>query len=95
MRWTKEEDEIARQLLASNAPDSAFRSTIGRTRESAKSRMERERFKAFMKDRPKLASVPSKVIPDEVWLDLERRMKAPRSLTAILMGDPEPGRRRL
>jgi hypothetical protein len=35
------------------------------------------------------------VIPEEVLQDRLRRSMAPRSLTAILCGDPEPCRRRL
>jgi hypothetical protein len=38
---------------------------------------------------------PPLSIPKDVLMDRDRRMSAPRSITAILMGDPEPGRRRV
>lgn len=38
---------------------------------------------------------PRIVVPAEVLEDRERRHAAPRSLTALILGDPEPGRARL
>ncbi len=34
-------------------------------------------------------------VPAEVWEDRNRRLMAERSITAVMFGDPEPGRRRL
>lgn len=90
-RWTKEETELARRMIAEKAPESEFRQRLGRGKFSAYQRL-------YLVDYPKegwaslgLPVAPRVEVPDDVLADAGRRTSAPRPLTAWLCGDPAPG----
>lgn len=103
--WTPEETELARKLLAEGAPEREFERQIGRTKEAAKTRIqtlnyrarraEADRFRTLSGSRCKKSEYrrveAEAAIPPEVIADSVRRSDAPRSLTAMLCGDPPPG----
>jgi hypothetical protein len=87
--WTEEETGVARRLLKDQAPDSEYERLLGRTKACARARIERlDRLSAPgpRRPEPKMFSVPV-----DVWIERSRRLAAPRSLTASIMGDPAPG----
>lgn len=85
--WTDEETEIARELVKRDAHDREFRSAVGRSKTAAKARLDRVLHRSVIDKRANPSNVLFK-IPVEVIEERERRLKAQRSLTAILMGDP-------
>lgn len=94
--WTAEQTELARKMLARFAPEHEFRAAFGKSKAAAKDRVHRENIKLARARKPpiRVQSETSLGIPSEVLADLETRKHSQRSLTAILMGDPEPARRR-
>ena len=105
--WKPEDTEIARKLLARDAPEYEFIDTIKRTKAASKQHIMyvdnpkiRERMAERGRRRREAANVNSirlkvstafREIPDFVIEDAARRLSAPRSLTAMLLGDPAPG----
>lgn len=81
--WTPEQVVLARKLLNENAPKSAFQEQLNRTRQACLDKVTR------MDGRKDNAAL-TVVIPPEVLEDRIRRLTAPRSITALLMGDPVP-----
>jgi hypothetical protein len=88
-QWTAEETELALKLLRDNASDATIRSTIGRTKFACYDRLKRI-GRPFSEP-----TAPQINVPDYVLEDRNRRWMAPRSLTAVIFGDPEPNRVRL
>lgn len=95
MKWSDADTERARQLLKSGADDATFRSELGRTKGSAKSRMFTVKFKERISQRnrkdPNSRRPESFHVPPHVIEDAARRANAPRSITATLLGDPPVG----
>lgn len=87
-RWTKEETELARQMLKGNAKDSEFRRALGRGIEAARHRVERADVTAIIDNRKPPERV---VVPDTVAADAARRAIAPITVTGFVMGDPPIG----
>ena len=94
-KWTKQDIETARRLFEEKAPHEEFIRLLGRTRNGCFAKMDRLRQLSVRRQGviPPVQSAPT--IPPEVIEDAIRRASAPRSLTAILMGDPEVNRVRL
>lgn len=85
-KWTPEIVKAARKLLAERGvTDEVFVATLGFSKRAAYGKLYREGRPAI-KYRAEGNSAPS--IPEHVLADRDRRYSAPRSLTAILMGDP-------
>lgn len=98
--WSSEEAGIARKMLARGATDEEFRSTLGRTKSAAQTRIRyiddgrvRDRAKARGKGRMTIAPMPARnrVAPAGAVADAQRRASAPRTITAFVCGDPAPG----
>jgi hypothetical protein len=47
--------------------------------------------KRLMAKPVKISLDPRCVVPPDLWIDRDRRMEAPTTLTALLCGDPPPG----
>jgi hypothetical protein len=94
--WTAQETELARDLLLKNASHEQFILLLGRTKKSADSKLRRADKYTFGTIKSSGHYVQGSVpIPKEVVADRNRRLVARMQLdlTAVLMGDPEPGRR--
>jgi len=89
-RWTDEETEIARQLLAARAPEDEFRKLLGRSKHMAAGRIHRLAHPTTSVE-PYLMAEPRPEVPDGLWDDRDRRASARLSLTARFCGDPPPG----
>lgn len=89
-KWTDEETALARKLLKERAPDSEYPRQLGRTRICARARIERLDYMAAFGSR-RSDDRPSEPVPMEVWVERSKRIAAPRSLTASLLGDPPSG----
>jgi hypothetical protein len=99
--WTAEQEAGARRLIAAKAAPEIYLSEIGHTRSSAYKHIrwvDDPSYRAAHTNSNRVAArLASKVVhssapPPEVLADAARRATAPRSLTALLCGDPEPGR---
>ncbi len=89
--WNAANTEIARQMLARDAPDEEFMRILGRTKRAADHRMRRVKQAERM-----IPGAPTQIkIPTSVIEERNARCLQTKSLTAFLMGDPEPGRARL
>lgn len=82
--WTPEEIVLARKLLNEKAPKTAFQEQLNRTRQACLDKV--TRMDGNKDSKPAMALV----VPPEVIEDRVKRLMAPRSLTAFLMGDPAP-----
>lgn len=93
--WTAQETELAEKLIAENATEEMCQAILGRTRQACADRLRRatDSFGNIQKSGFTLEARVS--IPPEVVNDRNKRLMARKSLTAQLMGDPEPGRARL
>lgn len=105
--WTAEEDATLREMtMAGNNYQEVADAMPGRTYAAVKCRMRyvnltKEQFaEANRKKRARRVTpahyrkwdeIKHTVAPPEVIEDARQRAMAPRSLTAILMGDPAPG----
>ena len=108
--WTPEEDQVIRAgVVAGKTYEEISTDLENRTRAAVKGRIrwinispevrkESNRKKRARRIVPahyqKWGSVKNTHVPPDVIEDAIRRARAPRSLTAILMGDPEPNRRK-
>ncbi len=89
--WNANNTEIAREMLARDAPDEEFMRILGRTKRAADHRMRRVKQAARM-----IPGAPTQIqSPPSVIEERNARSLQSKSLTASLMGDPEPGRARL
>jgi hypothetical protein len=109
--WSDEDDQTRLAMVREGVPYKDIAAKLNRTIAAVKSRVRytgmtiEERAatrRARLKNeqpviRMKIDHVTERApsIPDEVWDDRNRRLMAQRSLTAMLCGDPEPGRVRL
>lgn len=90
-KWTHDETDLARQMIERGDDEDAFLTQFGKSKKSAIARVDR------VKDRPKTRACPNiptsgRVdVPDHVQIEATQRASAPRSLTAILCGDPPVG----
>lgn len=92
--WTEEEDRIAREMLDHWASDEEWRA-FGRTKRAGRKRMQTLKFDHRIRETQQRRIIPAMrpytiSIPPEVIADALLRASAPRSLTAILCGDPPP-----
>ncbi len=84
-RWTEEQIQTARRLLDSGAGDDECVAAVGRTRLACYMKIDRLRYNSTVKCEKRVEA------PDKVFIEAHRRIKAPRSITAWLCGDPPPG----
>lgn len=89
--WTDSETALAREMLDRDAPDAEFMPALGRTKNATRARINRVNFRATMWS-PEGKFVPYTKVPPHVAEDRIARQSAVKSLTASLMGDPEPMR---
>lgn len=90
--WTPEQDAIALRLLQEDAPESRFRAELGRSKINSQLRHKRLLFQSRAEQARETKSLGLGLhVPPEAIADRDRRIKAPRSLTALLCGDPAPG----
>lgn len=90
-RWTDEQTKLAREMLSLDEPDAVFRERLGRSRHSAVNRLDRIKYGYNTGPRVVAPSVARIDVPAEMFEEAVKRANAPRSLTALLMGDPAPG----
>lgn len=103
-RWSEAETAKARELVDTDIHPDAFLAQVGRTKDAARSRLKwidnpayRAAHSADMCARRRemphshIIAAPKFAPPPDVVADAMRRAVAPRSLTALLMGDPAPG----
>ena len=90
--WTTEETEVAKRMLDAGAEDAEFRVRLDRSKEAAIARMDRIHDGAAVVGRKPTYSVAAGRSPvsEQAYADSVRRLTAPRSITAALMGDPAP-----
>jgi len=85
--WTKEEAALALRMLEEGATDAEFRARLGRSKSCVRAKRDRELSAYFRWSAA--GNQPSRItLSAEVLADRARRALAPRSLTAVLMGDP-------
>lgn len=108
--WTAEEHARLDELIRAGFTYSEIADDIRRTKHAVKSmvnslkqtaeqkeerrRRENQTRQPVIRMRIEHVHERAPTIPPEVIEDRNQRYLAPRSLTAILMGDPEPNRRR-
>jgi hypothetical protein len=108
-RWTAEQEQMARDLRARHAPASDYLTQIGRSKASAFSRIyavdQKERQTALRNIRiqklreergasnGKHQVISPKHVPEDVFLEAQRRRAAPQTLTGFVFGDPPIGYR--
>jgi hypothetical protein len=99
-KWTTEQENTAKVLLAAKADNATFLEKVGRTKQAAyahwhyikSGRPKRERRTVYLDGNVGGAEVKSTARPtEEMLIDARRRASAPRPLTAWLNGDPPPG----
>lgn len=85
--WSAQETELAVQLMSEGADNAKCLATLGRTRQACKDRIRHCRDAAGNIDTSGI-SISVMNIPPHVLEDRNRRLMAPKTLTAMLMGDP-------
>lgn len=93
-KWTQEELELARRLLAERKPDSVFRKLLGRSKAHAQGIVlyYPERLNHDRRALGATIELELRVnVPPHVREDADRRAVAPRTLSARICGDPAPG----
>jgi hypothetical protein len=93
--WTAQETELAEKLIAENASEEACQAMLGRSRQACADRLRRAKDSFGNAERSGFIVEQKISIPPQVLEDRNRRLMAQKSLTAVLMGDPEENRRRL
>ena len=89
--WTAQQIELAQDLVRRKANDVVFMKLLGTPKKTAQNKLYRMQFPLSVNH-----YVDSRIsVPEEVWEDRNRRLMAQKSLTATLLGDPEPGRAKL
>ncbi|MGM4906285.1 hypothetical protein AB8B21_05590 [Tardiphaga sp. 866_E4_N2_1] len=102
--WSAEESALARHLMAIEASDETFRQQVGRSKRAARSHIRwvddakfradtKERHATAWREKPKkIVTIASRPQPNADQIDAAlHRNYAPRSVTAMLLGDPAPG----
>jgi hypothetical protein len=87
VRWTAQEDELARTLLRQRAKNEIFVQLLGRSKRTAECRMHRLGAPAS-KIKESGFYVSRISVPEEVIEDRNRRLMAGKSLTGWICGDP-------
>jgi hypothetical protein len=91
--WTSQETELAEKLLKENASNELCLAMLGKTKKACLHRVWRAR-RDEVNRRSRVAPRPyvqeTKIIPQELIEERNRRLTAPRSLTSIICGDPPP-----
>lgn len=90
-RWTDAEASLAIQLVERKATDAECRAAVGRSFHCCYVKASRWSEQKVRRNFRKPRSEVQLKAPDHVWEDATLRATAPRSLTAILMGDPPRG----
>lgn len=90
MKWTERETAVAATLLSRGASEQEFIAELGRTKICAKARIDRVQFRDSLAKRAQEPSYTK--APAHLFEERAERLRATKSLTAILMGDPEPSR---
>jgi hypothetical protein len=72
------------------APDTARRA-LDPTYRKQRNHSSNVNQKRLMTKPVKIVLDPKCEVPADCWIDCDRRMNAPRTLTALLCGDPPPG----
>lgn len=91
--WTPQEIELGKELLDRVASQDECWKLLGRTRQAIRDKLRRVEFDESVKNG--LIAAGRVIVPDSVIEDRNRRLMARKSLTGMLMGDPEPNRQRL
>ncbi len=78
-------------MLADRRPESEFQRVLGRSKSQAYQKIHSLRSPIEGLDWLKLPMQKRVVVPDHVWTDANRRLNAPRTLSAWICGDPAPG----
>lgn len=110
-RWTPEMLAAARALRARHAPASEYKAALGRTKAAAFNRLyvadNKEREATLRKARldrireerkagdANQCIVRPRYVPEDVFLEAQRRHGAPQTLTGFICGDPPIGYRAL
>lgn len=81
--WTDAEVETARRLIDQKASDDECMAALGRSRMTCYQKLDRLRYSAAVARKQKTSTV--------ALADADRRINAPRSITAWICGDPPPG----
>lgn len=99
--WPPEHTDIAREMLANKAPDAEFLRVFGRSKQAAQAhvrwkddadyRAERTAYRALKRPTPKDKCRTNLAVPDRLREEASARACAPRTLTALVFGDPPPG----
>lgn len=91
--WTEEQDRQAIDLVARGASDAECIAAVGRNLQACKMRLNRQNIEIGPRRTRKkpMNRAAGLIVPDSVYEDAARRMSAPRSITALVMGDPAPG----
>jgi predicted ATP-dependent Lon-type protease len=97
--WTAQETELAERLVADNSSDKICIELLGRTRQACFDRVRRMRNKesGISNAVGHMVDINYVKVPPEVIEDRNRRLmeRYAMDLTAQLMHDPEPSRRRV
>jgi hypothetical protein len=87
-KWSEQETATARRLLADQAGDAEFRQTLGRSKQSAISHLNRKGVETG-NYQPQVADRIN--IPAEVIAAAVKRAQAPTTFTGSIFGDPPIG----
>jgi hypothetical protein len=100
-RWTPEQEQLAREMMATGASAEEFLLKLGRTKDAAYQRLYSKRCAdgSYTRRKPRKLSAQSFQMADpvaarpnaELLVAAIARTNAPRSITAWLCGDPPPG----
>ncbi len=83
--WTDEENATLARLVAEGKPSREIAAILNRPLHGTKSKIQ------YQKTGPLKRGPTTAVAPPECIAERERRLSAPRDLTAIFMGDPPKG----
>lgn len=89
--WTTEQTDLARQMIERGEDEAAFLTQLGRSKKSAIARVDRLKDRPMTRACPNIPTSGRVEVPDHVKIEASQRAAAPRSLTAILCGDPPVG----
>lgn len=103
IKWTREQEDIALQLMEARATDAEFWDKLGRSLANVRShisQMKHDRNKRKLEDRRspcdyrivggRLPSIDHELLV-KLRQEAEERQNAPRSIIQIVCGDPAPG----
>ena len=91
--WSAQQVEQAKMLCEQKASEELFVRLTGHSKKAAYNKLNRARYSHAVGHYVMTETRIS--VPDDVIEDRNRRLMAQKSLTATLLGDPEPGRAKL